>query len=211
MLSLDVTFIESKNNSRVSGDSRWHVPHVTSLWCDIFTHHRHICIVVSNYEWISSYMSISIQICVRCNWLWCFGNTAIRLAVDSPHKRPLILCLVVFFVVSLSTLLKQQSICWFWKTASSVISYIFSLRFKVHPQILKFLREINNLINFSLRRYVYHEVCWEDLPGRNHIGFLCKCFHADLLWWAGLGKFMGIHFAATQAMRSVVALPGESI
>ena len=37
MLSFDVTFIESKNNSRVSGDLRRHVPHATSLWCDIFT------------------------------------------------------------------------------------------------------------------------------------------------------------------------------
>ena len=36
MLSFDVTFVESKNNSRVSGDLRCHVPHVTSLWCDIF-------------------------------------------------------------------------------------------------------------------------------------------------------------------------------
>ena len=50
MLSFDVTFVESKNNSRVSGDLRRHVPHVTSLWCDIFTQHRHICIVVSSYE-----------------------------------------------------------------------------------------------------------------------------------------------------------------
>ena len=31
MLSFDVTFIESKNNSRVSGDLRCHVSHVTSL------------------------------------------------------------------------------------------------------------------------------------------------------------------------------------
>ena len=31
MLSFDVTFVESKNNSRVSGDLRRHVPHVTSL------------------------------------------------------------------------------------------------------------------------------------------------------------------------------------
>ena len=36
MLSFDVKFVESKNNSRVSGDLRCHVPHVTSLWCDIF-------------------------------------------------------------------------------------------------------------------------------------------------------------------------------
>ena len=50
MLSFDVTFVESKNSSRVSGDLRRHVPHVTSLWCDIFTQHRHICIVVSSYE-----------------------------------------------------------------------------------------------------------------------------------------------------------------
>ena len=50
MLSFDVTFVESKNNCRVSGDLRRHVPHVTSLWCDIFTQHRHICIVVSSYE-----------------------------------------------------------------------------------------------------------------------------------------------------------------
>ena len=31
MLSFDVTFVESKNNSRVSGDLRRHVPHVTLL------------------------------------------------------------------------------------------------------------------------------------------------------------------------------------
>ena len=49
MLSFDVTFVESKN-SRVSSDLRRHVPHVMSLWCDIFTEHRHICIVVSSYE-----------------------------------------------------------------------------------------------------------------------------------------------------------------
>ena len=36
MLSFDVPFVESKNNSRVSGDLRCHMPHVTSLWCDIF-------------------------------------------------------------------------------------------------------------------------------------------------------------------------------
>ena len=36
MLSFDVTFVESKNNSRVSGDLRRHVPHVMSLWCDFF-------------------------------------------------------------------------------------------------------------------------------------------------------------------------------
>ena len=71
----------------------------------------------------------------------------------SPHKRPLNLCL---FVDSLSKLLKQQSIRWCWKTSCG-ISYIFSLKFKVHPQILQFPREINydnNLINFSLRSYV---------------------------------------------------------
>ena len=50
MVRFDVTFVESKNNSRVSGDWRRHVPHITSLWCDIFTQHRHICIVVSSYE-----------------------------------------------------------------------------------------------------------------------------------------------------------------
>ena len=61
MLSFDVTFVESKNNNQVSGDLRRHVPHVTSLWCDIFMQHHHICIVESSYEWISSYMSICIQ------------------------------------------------------------------------------------------------------------------------------------------------------
>ena len=51
MLRFDVTFVESKNNSRVSGDFRRHVPHVvTSLWLDIFTQHHHICIVVISYE-----------------------------------------------------------------------------------------------------------------------------------------------------------------
>ena len=50
MLSFDVTFVESKNNSRVSSDLRRHVPHVTSLWSDILTQHGHICIVVTSYE-----------------------------------------------------------------------------------------------------------------------------------------------------------------
>ena len=50
MLSFDVTFVESKNNSKVSGDLRRHVPHVTSLLCDIFTQHHYICIVESSYE-----------------------------------------------------------------------------------------------------------------------------------------------------------------
>ena len=50
MLSFDVSFVESKNNSRVSGDLRCHVSHVTTLWCDIFTQHRHICFVESSYE-----------------------------------------------------------------------------------------------------------------------------------------------------------------
>ena len=146
------------NNSRVSGDLRRHVPHVTSLWCDIFMQHRHISIVESSYNWISWYMSICIQNCVRCNWLWCFGNTAIQSAVDSPHKRPLILCPGVFFAVCLSKLLKQQSSCRCWETSCvTCISYIFPSKFKVHPQVLKFIKEINhdhNLINFALWRYV---------------------------------------------------------
>ena len=50
MLRFDVTFVESKNNSRVSGDLRHHILHVTSLWCDIFTQHPPICIAVSSYE-----------------------------------------------------------------------------------------------------------------------------------------------------------------
>ena len=52
MLSFDVTFVESENNrdSRVSGDLGHHVPHVTSLWCDTFTQHCHICIVESSCE-----------------------------------------------------------------------------------------------------------------------------------------------------------------
>ena len=50
MLSFDVTFVESKNNSRVSGDLRRHAPHVWSLCCDIFMQHRHICIFESSYE-----------------------------------------------------------------------------------------------------------------------------------------------------------------
>ena len=95
------------------------------------------------------------KFCVRCNWLWCFGNTAIQ--SQSPHKTPLILCLTVFFVVSLSKLLKQQSCCWCWKTSSCVISYIFSFKFKVQTQILKFLGDINNdynQVNILLRWYV---------------------------------------------------------
>ena len=108
-------------------------------------------------ELVHKLVSICIQNCVRCNWLWCFGNTEIQSPVDSPHKRPLIMCLAVFFVVNLSTLLKQQSICWCWKTASCISSNIFSLKFKIHLKILKFLREINhdnNLIFF----------CYEGTP-----------------------------------------------
>ena len=43
MLNFDVSFVESKNSSRVYGDLRRHVPHVASLWRDIFTQHRHTC------------------------------------------------------------------------------------------------------------------------------------------------------------------------
>ena len=50
MLRFDVTCVESENNSRVSGNLGRHVAHVTSLWCDIFTQHRHICIVEISYE-----------------------------------------------------------------------------------------------------------------------------------------------------------------
>ena len=67
MLSFDVTFVESKNNSRVSGGLRRHVPNVTVMWYGIFTQHRHICIVESSYEYIISYMSICIKNCARCN------------------------------------------------------------------------------------------------------------------------------------------------
>ena len=150
ILSFDVTIVESKNNSRVSGDLRCHVPHVTSLWCDIFTQHRHICIVESSYEWNSSYMSICIQNCVRCNWLWCFGNPAMQSAMDSPHKRPLILHLDVCFVVSLSKFMKQQSSCWCWKTCYFV--YIFYHNSSLHTN-----SKINhdyNLIIFSLQQYI---------------------------------------------------------
>ena len=49
MLSFNVTFLVL-NSSRISGDLRCHVPHVTSLWCDIFMQHRHICIVESSYD-----------------------------------------------------------------------------------------------------------------------------------------------------------------
>ena len=50
MLSFGVIFVESVNNSRVSSDLRHHVPHVKSLWCDIFMQHHHICIVECSYE-----------------------------------------------------------------------------------------------------------------------------------------------------------------
>ena len=69
----------------------------------------------------------------------------------------MILRLDVSFLVWLSKLFKQESSCWCCKTSSCVISYIFSFKFKVHTQILKFLREINhdyNLIIFSLRWHV---------------------------------------------------------
>ena len=110
---------------------------------------------------------------VRCNWLWCFGDAAIQ--SQSPQKRPLILCLYVFFVVGLNKLLKPQSSCWCWKTSSCVILYIFSFKFKVHTQILKFLRQINHDYNLIKIRYdgtFYLQVCWEDLPGRTYICLL---------------------------------------
>ena len=48
-LNFDFTFVRTENNSRVSDD--FHMPHVTSLWCDIFTQHRHhVCIVESSHE-----------------------------------------------------------------------------------------------------------------------------------------------------------------
>ena len=119
MLSFDVTFVESENNSRVSGDTRHHVPHLTSLWCDIFTPHPHICIVESSYESNSSYVSLCIPNCVRGNWLWCFGNTAIR-SVDFPHKRPLILHLDVSLLLAWANL-------WNNSRVAGVISYIFWL------------------------------------------------------------------------------------
>ena len=46
MLSFDVTFVESKNNGRVSGDLRRHVPHVDV----IYLRNTVICIIVSSYE-----------------------------------------------------------------------------------------------------------------------------------------------------------------
>ena len=71
--------------------------------------------------------------------------------------------------VSLSRLLKQQSSCQCCKTSSCDTSYIFLFKFKVHTEILKFIREINHDYNFkhiSLRR----QVCREDRPGRNYGG-----------------------------------------
>ena len=134
ILSFDVTIVESKNNSRVFGDLRCHVPHVTSLWCDIFTQHRHICIVESSYEWNSSYMSICIQNCVRCNWLWCFGNPAMQSAMDSPHKRPLILHLDVCFVWA--NLWNNSRVAAVEKRA---VSYIYFIMIQVYTQILKLI------------------------------------------------------------------------
>ena len=32
-------------------------------------------------------MSSCIQHCVRCNWLWRFGNTAVQSAMDSPPQK----------------------------------------------------------------------------------------------------------------------------
>ena len=133
-------------------------------------------------------MSICIPNCVRCNWVWCFGNTAIQL--QSPHKRPLILRLDVFFVVSLSKLLKRQSSCWCWITSWCVISFIFSFKYKLHTQILKFLREINhdyNLINVSLRWYVLSS----SLPGRIiSVISLKVCTHICYNGWGGANSLV---------------------
>ena len=74
------------------------------------------------------------------------------------------------------------------KKKSCVILYIFSFKFKVHTQILKYLKEINHEQrdkNFATMVCFIFQVCWEDLSGRNHICFVFKCLHTDLLWWVG--------------------------
>ena len=108
MLSFDVTLVVSKNNSWFYGDLRRHVPQVTSLWCDVFTQHRHICIIISSNEQISSHISIFIQNCVRCNWLWWQQSNQRCIPL---LKKQLILRLGVFFVVRLGNFWKEQSSC----------------------------------------------------------------------------------------------------
>ena len=98
-------------------------------------------------------MSICVKNCVQCNWLWCFGNTVIQSAVDSPHKKPLILRLDVFYVVSLSKRFKQQSV-----------------GVEKHRHVL-----------FVIYDGTFYQLCWEDLPGCDHICFLYKCWDKDLL------------------------------
>ena len=107
--------------------------------------------------WINySYMSICVQNCVRCNWLWCFGNTAIQPALDSPHKRPLSLRLNIFFVVSMANIWNYNRIAGVEKIIMCYFVYIF-IKIQSSPTNSNFLREINhdyNLMNFSLRLYV---------------------------------------------------------
>ena len=176
-------------------------------------------------------MSICIQNCVRCNWLWCFGNTAIQLAVDSPHKKPLNQCLDVFFVVSLSKLLKQQSICWCWKT-SCFISYIIVFFIKIqssptnsiiskklttittwstfrYDRIIKFAGKIfQDVIISVFSKNVCTQICYNGRGGANSLVLI------SLGWFRCLPSFLrqgssATHFVATQAMRSVLTLPGR--
>ena len=135
MLSFDVTFVESKNKSSF----RWfETPcpshNVTVMWYIYATPSYLYCCKQLWINWFI-YVHLYSKLC-KMQLAVMFWQHSNPISGGSHHKRPLNLCLDVFFVVSLNKLLKQQSICWSWKTSSCVISYIFSLKFKVHPHIL---------------------------------------------------------------------------
>ena len=162
MLSFDVTFVESKNNSRVSSDLSRHVPHVTSLWCDVFTQHRHICIVESGYEYINSYMSTCIQNCVRCNWLWCFGNTAIQSAVGSPKKDHLFCVLMFSLLLAWANIWNYSLVAGVEKTVMCYFVYMFIKiqSSRTNSKIPK--KKITTITTWWTFRYdgmFYHQVC----------------------------------------------------
>ena len=114
-------------------------------------------------------MFICIQNRVACNWLWCFGNTGIQSAMDSPHKKntdSVPWCFSLLFT-------------WahFWNNSrfagveKGIIFYFVYIFIKIQssPTNSKLLREINydnNLINFSLRstysfrRHKSHAICF---------------------------------------------------
>ena len=114
ILCFDATFVESKNKSSFRWfETRCPSHDVTVMW-DIYATPSYL--YCCKQLWINCFIYVHLysKLC-KMQLAVSFGNTAIQSAADSPHKRPINLCLDVFFVVSLNKLLKQQSICWCWK------------------------------------------------------------------------------------------------